>query len=260
MRRIAAKKLRVANGPVMNARNSHLTLDNLKAVFFDCGGTLVSLVPPREELFIRAANSIGLRLSPQAVKQAYRIVDFHTKYSSISIAGPNDRDSFYKRYNQQLCCALGLSSQFAALYPRVVDQFRESKSWKLLPDTYATLKALFETGIPLAIVANWDKSLPAFIENLGIAAFFRIIVSSAEIGVEKPAPTIFRAALDHLLLVPERDDILYVGNEYETDVISARAAGLLPVLIDRDGDYPHADCLRFDSLAQCFDSLDIHTP
>ena len=64
-------------------------------------------------------------------------------------------------------------------------------------------------------------------------------------GVEKPDPEIFRFALKELSLTNSPEKVLYVGNEYKADVLGARAAGLVPVLIDPRGDYEHADCLRF---------------
>ena len=79
----------------------------------------------------------------------------------------------------------------------------------------------------------------------GIQGFFSCIVSSQEAGVEKPNPAIFKQAIETLSLSVDSDGLLYVGNEYRADVLGARAAGLVPVLIDRDEDYPHADCIRF---------------
>ncbi len=58
-------------------------------------------------------------------------------------------------------------------------------------------------------------------------------MASAEIGSAKPDGAIFRAALALAGTAPGRT--WHVGDTPEADVEGARAAGLRPILIDRDG-------------------------
>jgi putative hydrolase of the HAD superfamily len=60
-----------------------------------------------------------------------------------------------------------------------------------------------------------------------------VVVDSQVVGVEKPDPTIFSHALDAMRLDPAR--CLYVGDSVRNDVRGARAAGLVPVLLDPSG-------------------------
>jgi len=226
-------------------------LCDVKAVFFDFGDTLATLVPSKEELFIRAARSLGMELELEAVKRAYQIVDFHSKYSSVHV---RDRDGFYHRYNEQLTEALGISSYFSRLKLLLVAEFKDHKRWELFDEVPEALGRLREHGITLALVANWDRNLSSLTEVLGIREAFSTIVSSQDAGVEKPDPTIFLRAVDELLLSEDLHRILYVGNEYRADVLGARAEGLIPVLIDRCGRYSQADCPHFASLLAWLDS------
>ena len=227
----------------------------IRTVFFDFGGTLVSLSPPREELFTQAARSAGLVLSAQCVRRAYQIVDFHVKFSSVEITTPAAREAFYYRYHQRLCEALGIASWFERLQPRLVAEFTARRTWQLVDGVAGILGRLQAAGIRLAIVANWDRGLSRLAEQLGIRETFACVLSSQEAGAEKPDPALFRRALDALTVSTEGQRIVYVGDDYRVDVLGARAAGLLPVLIDRDDQYPHADCLRFRSLAEWFAAL-----
>jgi putative hydrolase of the HAD superfamily len=222
------------------------------AIFFDFGETLATLEPSKEELFIRAAQSIGLELEQAAVCRAYQVVDFHNKYSSVTV---KDRDAFYRNYNRQLAEALGISSHFDSLGPALLEFFQKEKHWTLFPDTTPTLARLQQLGKPLALVANWDARLPHLLEQLGIARYFSSVVASEIAGVEKPDPAIFRLALVELSLSPPQQTVLYIGNEYRADVMGARAAGLTPVLIDRYALFPHADCHRFASLDAWLEAL-----
>jgi radical SAM superfamily enzyme YgiQ (UPF0313 family) len=71
----------------------------------------------------------------------------------------------------------------------------------------------------------------------------------------KPRPLI--EDLDELSLSgASPQSAFYIGNDYRMDVLGARAAGLTPILIDRDNLFPYADCLRFESLTKCLDLLD----
>jgi len=232
-----------------------LKLKSIKAVFFDFGDTLVSLTPPKEELFLRAAVSIGLKLDIESVRMAYRIVDFCHKYSSLRITDLRGRDDFYRKYNKKLCAALGISSCFSDLHPLLLRSFKDQKRWELIEDVPQVIRSLDEAGIPLAIVANWDRALASLVEKLGILELFSSIVSSQEVGAEKPDPEIFNKALNDVSLSVENDLVLYVGNDYQLDIQSARTAGLIPVLIDRCRDYLHADCMRFDSMEQWFEHV-----
>ena len=215
------------------------------AIFFDFGETLATLVPSKEELFVRAAGSIGLELDLDAVRRAYQVVDFHNKYSSVHV---KDREAFYRNYNEQLAEALGISSHIMKLGPALTSHFRDEKRWQLFDEVPEVLHRLRRTGLPLAVVANWDANLPSLIEDLGIRHLFSAIVASAAVGVEKPDSAIFLAATEKLGVSPGKQTIFYVGNEYRADVLGSRAVGLTPVLIDRGGWLPHADCLRFTSL------------
>ena len=65
------------------------------------------------------------------------------------------------------------------------------------------------------------------------AALVDAVVISAELGVAKPDPAIFRAALDRL--GARAADAMHVGDSVEDDVAGARAAGLEAVLVARNG-------------------------
>ena len=80
-----------------------------------------------------------------------------------------------------------------------------------------------------------------------------MVIDSAVIGVAKPDPAIFAPVLDGLRADPQ--EILYVGDTYQSDVLGARAAGLQVVQLDPydlHGEYDHA---RVPDLAALADVL-----
>ena len=74
-------------------------------------------------------------------------------------------------------------------------------------------------------------SLHDAVELTGLRALVDVVLSSAEVGTEKPARAIFEAAAAGLDVPAER--VLHVGDDPELDVDGARKAGLYAVLIDR---------------------------
>ena len=69
------------------------------------------------------------------------------------------------------------------------------------------------------------------------------MLTSAQERTQKPAPELFLRALDRLGGI-DPADALHVGDDRVADVGGARAAGVEPVLIDREGVGGPADGAR----------------
>lgn len=227
------------------------------AIVFDCADTLLRMDPSRVQIFCDAAASIDLTLSNADVERAYDMVDFAVKMRSSALKSPDAKREFYRSINAALCNALGIERSLTALHPVLMAEFARRRRWRPFPDAEETLRCL-EKRVPLYVLANWDSALPAVLRNAGIGDFFRDVGSSEVLGSEKPDPRCFGAFLKQTSLDPSRT--LYIGNEYVADVVGARAAGLTPVLVDRDGKMRAADCLRISSLAHLEQALDGHLP
>jgi putative hydrolase of the HAD superfamily len=89
--------------------------------------------------------------------------------------------------------------------------------------------------VKVAIVSNSEGALERLFRDLGILGAFDLVVDSGKVGVEKPDPRIFRMAMDHFGVRPERT--LHLGDVFATDILGARAAGIRHALIDPYGHY-----------------------
>jgi putative hydrolase of the HAD superfamily len=101
------------------------------------------------------------------------------------------------------------------------------------PEVVGTLARLRADGARLAVVSNWDVSLHDVLERTGLRRLVDAVVISAELGVAKPDPAIFHAALERL--GADAGGAVHVGDSLEADVAGARAAGLEAVLVVRNG-------------------------
>jgi len=103
--------------------------------------------------------------------------------------------------------------------------------WSLVPPGLVdALAALRATGLPVAVVSNSEGMLKELFAELGLLGSFDLVLDSGLLGIEKPDPRIFRLALDRFGVTPAR--ALHLGDNFATDVVGARAAGVRVALID----------------------------
>ncbi len=190
----------------------------LDAVTLDAYGTLATLVDPTAAL-ARALGERGLERGPEEIAAAFRAeVAYYVPRSA------RGRDEASLAELRRECAgvfleALGADLPAAEFAPAFVGALQLD----LLPGVVETLARLRARGLELAVVADWDCSLPEHLAALGLDAVFSAVVTSAEAGVAKPDPAIFRLGLERLGVAPER--ALHVGDRPE-DEQGGRAAGM----------------------------------
>lgn len=190
----------------------------LDAVTIDAFGTLVVLEDPTERLRAALAEN-GVDRSPATVAAAFRAEAAH--YRPRSLRG---RDGASLDALRVECAGVFLEHARAGLDPRAfVPAFMAAIRFRPAEGARSALAALGAAGLELACVANWDVSLHEQLERLGLDSPFHTILSSAEAGVEKPDPGVFRIVLSRLGVEPAR--ALHTGDE-TVDEEGASAAGL----------------------------------
>jgi putative hydrolase of the HAD superfamily len=193
----------------------------VRAVFLDALGTLVQLEPPWLSLRDRVPAEVSDDRLEAALRaeMAYYRDHAHEGRDEASLADLRER------------CATIVSDQLGVEV--TADELVDAIRFNAYPDAVPALRELRERDLTLVAVSNWDCSLPDVLERVGIGELLDGAVSSAVAGARKPDPAIFRAALDFANVGP--DEALHVGDTAEEDVEGARAAGIRPLLIDRNG-------------------------
>ena len=83
-----------------------------------------------------------------------------------------------------------------------------------------------EPTVSLALVTNGLSEVQrARIDRLALGRYFKVIVISSELGIAKPAPAIFEAALAGLG-APARSSALMVGDSLSSDMQGGRNVGI----------------------------------
>lgn len=103
-------------------------------------------------------------------------------------------------------------------------------------------EVLPQLAVPLALWANTrvagETDIRGWLERAGLSRLFRWVITSVEAGARKPAPQFFEYALARCGL--GKEDVLFVGNQLNTDVLGAEAFGITAVWLSGP-DYRSAD-------------------
>jgi putative hydrolase of the HAD superfamily len=192
-----------------------------RAVFLDALGTLVELEPP----WISLRDMVPAEVSDEQLVEALKAeMAYYKEYAH------EGRDEASLAELRERCAAL-VSRKLGLDVG--VDELVAAIRFSAYPDAVPALDGLRERELRLVAVSNWDCSLPRVLEGCGLGDLLDGTVTSAEAGARKPDPAIFERALE--LAGCEPAEALHVGDTAEEDVVGARAAGIRPLLIDRDG-------------------------
>ena len=83
---------------------------------------------------------------------------------------------------------------------------------------------------------------------MGLLPYFEFVYVAAEVDAWKPDPRIFDRALE--ISGSPRARTMYVGDNFYADIVGAENAGLQPVLLDRTGVFPEAECTVIRSIGE----------
>jgi len=109
-------------------------------------------------------------------------------------------------------------------------QYLNDPGWHLFDDVIPALSVLCEAGWRHMILSNHVPELRSIVSRLGLDAWVTDVLSSAEIGYEKPHSEAFRQALNRAGQ-PER--VWMVGDNYTADVLGAEQNGVRAILVRR---------------------------
>ena len=204
-----------------------------RAVFFDAGHTLLYAQPDLATIYAEVTATFGAQLGPSTFAAAFG----PAFKAGVAEAAPDGRASdaqdlaLWRGVTRRLHEAVELDVPFEAWFGALWGRFGRAETWRLYDDVVETLQAMRARGLKLGIVSNWDSRLRGIAEGLGLTALVDFLVISAEAGVRKPDPGIFRLACEKAGVRPE--EAFHIGDLAEEDVVGAQRAGIRAVLIER---------------------------
>jgi putative hydrolase of the HAD superfamily len=207
------------------------------AVLFDRGNTLAAYYRPDEfgPILERAVDAALAELAERRVATVER-------EAALTAALAENREAADFRVtpmSERLARIFAVPPAEVPLLDTLCDRFLAPifAVARLYDDAIPLLDELRAAGLRTAIVSNtpWGSPSPPWrreLARLGLAARVDAVVLCGDVGWRKPARQIFEHAASELGV--DRRQCVFVGDELQWDVEGSRAAGMRPVLIDRD--------------------------
>lgn len=199
-------------------------MTDYEAVLLDLDGTLCEYVRTKDDLLAHAFGELGVEPPFSARAYAERVDRYAERAETMlerrrlcfaDLAAENDADP-------------ELGREAADVYADA----RDHSNVAFLDGGQAALDTLRER-YPLGMVTNGDPTMQdQKIDGLGIREYFQTVVYASYDTPAKPHPEPFEAALSAMDL--DRESTVYVGNNYEADVVGAANAGLDAILVGDD--------------------------
>jgi putative hydrolase of the HAD superfamily len=206
-----------------------------RAILLDALGTLLTFEAPgphlRAELRQRLGVDVGERAAAEAIAAEIRFYRAHL-HEGRDAAGLAALRRACAEAMRPALPEPAASADGELLTGALLGALR----FRAYPDAAPALRELRAAGLRLVVLSNWDASLHERLAETGLAALVDGAVASAELGVAKPDPRAFAAAL--AVAGAEPSEAVHVGDSPDADVAGALAAGLRAVLVVRAGDPP----------------------
>jgi putative hydrolase of the HAD superfamily len=222
----------------------------VKAIFFDLSDTLQEFDWDKQWALLEALLNLELDIKIDSVllKQKYQQCYEFYRLGKIN----NDFDFFDLLFRQ---LAVNVSKKQIKLISKKHLEIR--KQFTHLPQNYSSTLTELKKHFILAIVSSgvWPWGDYDFEKIFGfkMKKHFDLIVNSYEEGYLKESGKLFEIALKKLKLNPA--DVVYVGNNFQTDVLVAKNFGMKTVFLNKKNEFKEGD-ITINSFSQLMDKIE----
>uniref|UniRef100_A0A0E0ARC2 Haloacid dehalogenase-like hydrolase domain-containing protein 3 n=1 Tax=Oryza glumipatula TaxID=40148 RepID=A0A0E0ARC2_9ORYZ len=186
-------------------------------LLLDAGGTLLQLARPVAQTYASLGRRYGMSKSEESIKEGFKRAFSAPWPKTLRYQG--DGRPFWR-----IVVAEATECTNNDYFEEVYEYYAHGDAWRLPAGAYETLRDLKDAGVKLAVVSNFDTRLRKLLKDLHVSDMFDAIVVSSEVGHEKPAPEIFKRALDQIGV--EASKAVHVGDDETADKAGANAIGL----------------------------------
>lgn len=201
-------------------------MNRLRAVLFDIDDTLFSTSDFARRArgnAVRAMISAGLDLPEEVVQRELEevVAEFSSNY-----------EHHYERLVQRLTPEATRRVNPALIVAAGVAAYHDTKFRELapFPDVLPLLAGMSKAGLRLGVITHGLTVKQAEkLVRLGVVPFLdpRAIFISDQIGISKPNPKLYQAALRELRL--KAGEVMYVGDSPEHDIAPPKSIGMVTV-------------------------------
>jgi HAD superfamily hydrolase (TIGR01509 family) len=216
-----------------------------QGVLFDYGRTLVTFEYPTEELLevmreFRPRIAAALGAPPPEAEAILAEVLLPLEHL---VASMSEDEVDYLDVFRDAWAKVGLKLPDGLLYDILdAEQMCWDRSVRLDPDALQVLSWLGAHGVKRALCSNAPfppEMMRRQVDANGIGEVVDAVVFSSEVGRRKPAPEMYRAALEAISVEPQQ--VLFVGDRVREDYEGPRSLGMRAVIFTAHAETPPPD-------------------
>ncbi len=222
-----------------------------RAILFDLDGTILLDRHSPIETFLAYCDRLGHSLNGDTATRLERWqLEYWSHHEQLEAQLNADREKFWINYTLTQLRFLEITGPLDDYALKIDKWFRDEYVYEgVVPDDVRpTLTRLKQSGAVIGLVSNRTQALTKTVEEHNLSDLFDFTLAAGEAGAWKPKPRIFEIAVQ--MAGAEAGNATYVGDNYYADILGARGAGLTPILIDRRGLFPEADCRVIKSIEE----------
>ena len=215
-------------------------ITNVKAIFFDLYNTLARFSPSREVVQAEACAAFGYTVAPEGIGRGYlKADDFmaaENARSQVQTRTATAQTNFFAEYERLVLEGAGIDvphSTTIRIWERVL---QIPYAMALFDDVPEVLPRLRSEDYKIGIISNMNKSGIQLAKEMSLDLYADFVVTSGDVGLGKPHPPIYLAALARANVLPEQ--AIHIGDSISGDVEGAMIAGIRPVFMNRYPEVP----------------------
>jgi HAD superfamily hydrolase (TIGR01549 family) len=186
-------------------------------IFFDLGQTLVDewrFIDYLDHKLLELLNGFGAKIDIRNYKAVRDNV-----IRSRKIGNGSTRELII-----EVCRLVSQHGYERIIADRLVDDINEGrrKLFRFYYDAKPTLRVLSQKYM-LGIIANQSRDILQLLDKFNITSFFKVIVISSQVNINKPDPRIFQLAMDR---AKNSKHYIMIGDRLDTDISPANKLGM----------------------------------
>ncbi len=201
----------------------------LQVLFIDAAGTLIHPTEPVGVTYSQIAAAHGVRASSEDLARSFRSAWKALpppEHPPGAFSEDDDRDWWKRLVEETFRIALDRPLDLPvidSLFDELYGHYSVHSAWRVYEEVPSALEDL-ERDHRLMVLSNFDRRLQGILAGHDLLRHFERVIISSEVGVSKPHPRIFQAAL--AAAGCPAADCLHVGDDLRCDGAGAQEAGM----------------------------------
>ena len=221
---------------------------SVKCLIFDYGGTIDTNGIHWGEVIWQAYENTGIPVGREEFREAYVYVERMLGSQQIIQPDHTFKDVLEIKIKLQYE-KLGLTDLEQAKTIAHSCYENTTLTIRRASEVLDTLSARY----PMILVSNFYGNLRTVLNEFGLTKFFAEIIESAEVGIRKPDPEIYRLAIKKTGLTPH--EVIIIGDSYKNDIAPANILGCPSIWLKGKGWDNKEDSIQHPLIIKDFTEL-----